>query len=200
MVGESGFFFVESENAFIEVRFNHAELMGVLSGHGDGGDRAGSVGALVIRNHVRDVHPVNVIGAENCHDVRPGLLDEIDVLINGVGGSLIPVLAWGAHLGGDGNDELVLENAPDLPALIEVLQEALAAELGQYVDRVNTGVDEVAENEIDDPVFSAKWNGWLGAFLRQWIEPGPLTAGEDNSEHAQFHGRAIVPAREKVRK
>ena len=163
---------MEGENAVVGAGFDHAELVGVLFGHGDGGDRAGGSSALVIGNHVRDVHPIDVIGAEDGHDVGAGLLDEIDVLVDGVGGSLVPVFAGGAHLRGHGNDELVFQNAADLPTFIEMLQQALAAELRQDVDRVNAGVDEVAQDEIDDPVFAAKRNGRLGAFLRQRDKAG----------------------------
>ena len=66
---------------------------------------------------------------------------------------------------GTGNDELIFLNAADLPAFAEVLQQALAAELGQDIDGKDAGVDEVAQNEINDPVFAAKRHGWLGAFL-----------------------------------
>ena len=128
------------------------------------------------RNHVRDVHPIDVIGAENRHDVGPGLFDEIDVLIDGVGRSLVPAFARRSHLRRYGNDELVFQNAADLPTFIEVLQQALAAELRQDVNRVNAGVDEVAQDEIDDAVFAAKRNGRLGAILRQRVKPGSLTA------------------------
>ena len=47
-------------------------------------------GVLVGRNHVRDVHPIDMIGAEDGHDIGLRLFDQIDVLVDGVRGSLIP--------------------------------------------------------------------------------------------------------------
>ncbi len=51
-----------------------------------------ALSVLVNVDHVRDVHAVDVIGAEDGHDVRLGLFDQIDVLVDGVGGALIPGL------------------------------------------------------------------------------------------------------------
>ena len=139
---------------------------------GDGGD--GRLGALVHveLDHLADVHAVDVIGAEDDHEVRIGLLDQIDVLIDGVGGAAIPVLAGGTHLRGHGNDEVLLQQAAHFPAVAKVLQQALALELDQHVDGIDPGVDQVAEHEIDDAVASAEGHRGFGAFFGQRIEPG----------------------------
>ncbi len=163
--GGVGVLLVEGENAVVRAGFDDAEFVRVFSGHGNGGDGAGGARMLVRVDHVRDVHPIDVIGAEDRDDVGLGLLDEVDVLVDGVGRSLIPGFAGGAHLGGHGNDELVFQNAAVLPAFVQVLEEALAAELSEYVDGIDAGVDEVAEDEIDDAVFAAERDGGLGALL-----------------------------------
>ena len=105
---------------------------------------------------LRDVHAVDVIAAEDGHHVRVGLLHQVDVLVDGVGRALIPGLVRRTHLRGHGNDELGLQQAAELPAFAQVLQQRLAAELGQDVDRVDSRVDEIAEDEIDDPVLSRR--------------------------------------------
>jgi hypothetical protein len=48
---------------------------------------------LVILDHLPDVHPVDVIGTEHNDDIRSGLLDEVEVLVYGIGGSSVPLLA-----------------------------------------------------------------------------------------------------------
>jgi hypothetical protein len=40
--------------------------------------------------HLRDVHSVDVIRSENSNNIRRRLLDQIDVLINRIGSTLIP--------------------------------------------------------------------------------------------------------------
>ena len=92
-----------------------------------------------------------------------------------------------AHLRRHRNNELVLQQAAELPALAQVLQQRLAAELRQHVDRVDAGVDEIAQDEIDDAILAAERNGRFGAFLGQRIEPGSFTAGEHDAQHADSH-------------
>ena len=55
-----------------------------------------------------------------------------------------------------------------------MLQQRLAAELGQDVDGIDARVDEVAEDEIDDAVLAAERNGRFGPFLGQRIQPRPF--------------------------
>ncbi len=97
--GGVGVLFVEGEDAVVRAGFDDAEFMRVFSGHGNGGDGAGGAGMLVLLDHVRDVHPIDVIGAEDRDDVGLGLLDEVDVLVDGVGRSLIPGFARGSASG-----------------------------------------------------------------------------------------------------
>ena len=134
-----------------------------------------------------DVHAVDVIAAEDRHHVRVGLLHQVDVLVDGVGRALIPGLSGRAHLGRHRNHELRLQQAAELPALAQVLQQRLAAELRQHVDRVDSGVDEVAQDEIDDAVLAAKGNGRFGPLLGERIKPRSLAAGQHDAQHPNAH-------------
>jgi hypothetical protein len=86
-----------------------------------------------------------------------------------------------------------------LPSLVQMLQQALTAELRQHVNRINARVDEITQDEIDDPVLAAKRHSRLGALLRKWIKPASPAASEDNPEHPQSHGKVIVAIRERIR-
>ena len=178
---------MEGENAVVIGRLDDAEFDGVLFGGGDGGYR--DFGALlhVVFDHAGDVHAVDVISAEDGHHVGIGLLHQIDVLINGVGRALIPGLILGTHLGGHGDDELSLQQAAELPAFAEVLQQGLAAELGQHIDGIDSRVDEVAQHEVDNPVLAAKRYGRFGPFVGQRRQSGSLAAGEDDAQYAYPH-------------
>ena len=88
---------MKSENALVVGNLDYTELMGVLSVHGNSGNGTSGVGVLMRRNHVSDIHPIDVIRAENRHDMGLGLFDEIDVLIDGVRGSLVPGFSGRAH-------------------------------------------------------------------------------------------------------
>ena len=187
MHGASGFFSWKRQDAIVLGRLDDAELGGVLARCRDGGD--GDFGALfhVVLDHAGDIHAIDVIAAEDGHHVRVGLLHQVDVLVDGVRRPLVPGFVLAAHLRRHRNHELVFQEAAELPALVEMLQQALAAELGQHVDGVDSRVDEVAQHEIDDPVFAAERNGRFGPLISQGRQPGALTAGEDDAEYAYPH-------------
>jgi hypothetical protein len=44
----------------------------------------------MVFDHTGDVHAVDVIAAEDRHHLRIGLLHQVDVLVDGIGGSLVP--------------------------------------------------------------------------------------------------------------
>ena len=120
--GRIGPLFVKAVDAAFAARFDHAEFGGQALLNRDRGDR--NLGALMLvkLHHAGDVHAVDVVGAEDGNQVRVSLLDEVDVLKDGISRSLVPGFIGGAHLRRDRNDELVLEQAAELPALAQMLQ------------------------------------------------------------------------------
>jgi hypothetical protein len=64
-----------------------------------------------------------------------------------------------------------------------MLEQRLAAELSENVDRMDSGIDEIAEDEIDDPVFASERNCRLGAFAREGKQPSSFAAGEYDAQH-----------------
>ncbi len=79
--------------------------------------------------------------------IRFGPLDKAEVLVNGVGGAVIPALAH-PHLGRNGIDKAV-SDADDIPALFHVQIEGLGFELGEDVDAQKVCVDEIVEDKVD---------------------------------------------------
>jgi hypothetical protein len=61
---------------------------------------------LVLVDHLADVHPVDMVCAEDSH--KPGFvsLNQVQVLIDRVGGALVPILAH-AHLGRNRRDKVI---------------------------------------------------------------------------------------------
>ena len=87
-----------------------------------------------------------------------------------IGSSLVPLLPCRAHLRRHRHKELALEDAAQLPAVAQVLQQRLAAKLHEHVNGADPGIDQIAEYEINDSVFSAKRDRRLRALSGQWIE------------------------------
>src|SRR6185503_2543547 len=134
-------------------------------------------------NHPGDVHAVNVIGAEDRNKIRMRLLDQVDVLVDCVRRSLVPGFALGTHLSGNVRDEVAFQKSAELPALAQVLQQRLAAELCEHVDRVDSGIHKIAENEVDDSILAAEGNCRFRALAGQRIEARSFSSGEHDSQY-----------------
>ena len=113
--------FVKGHDAAFVVDLDHAELAGVRTRHRNGSH--GDVGALrsVKINHGGHVHAVNMVRAKNRHQVRTGLFDQINILIDRVGSAPVPRLVFRTHLRGNINDEVALQQPAELPALAQML-------------------------------------------------------------------------------
>ena len=145
------------------------------------GDREVVAALLVEREHGIHVHQVDVVAAENA-DVRRLLVeDQVEILVDGVRRAAEPVRP-AAHLGRDRIDEL-----PDVeresPGADDVLDERVRLELGEDLDLRETRVHEVVQDEVDDPVAAAERHGRLRAVAREWEQPLPHAAREDDGEH-----------------
>src|SRR6185503_6098916 len=79
-------------------------------------------------------------------------------------------------------DELTLQETTELPPFAQVLEQRLAAELCEYINRIDSRIHKIAENEINDPVLPPKGNGWLGAFSRKRVEPGAFSSRQHDSQ------------------
>ncbi len=86
-----------------------------------------------LADHLGDVHLVDVVAAEDRHVIGIRGLDETQVLEDGIGGPLEPLLALAAGLGGDGDVELA-EAGPLAPRFADMLVEGVGPVLGEDVD------------------------------------------------------------------
>ena len=143
-MGASDVLFVKTDNQAVFFGFDDAEFRGLLLFDGDGGNGGLRAALHMEFHHLADVHAINMIRAEDGHHVGLGLFDEVHVLIDGVGGAAIPVLILRPHLSGNGDDEVIAQQAGCFPTLAQVLQQGLALELNQHVNGIDTGVDQVA--------------------------------------------------------
>ena len=155
-------------------------------GHGQAGDRQVGPALAVERDHLGVVHLVDVVAGQDQGVAGRGLLDRVDVLIDRVGGPLVPVLG-DPLLGRDHLDVLVELAAEELPALVDVAVQADGLVLGQDEDLAEVGVDAVGEGEVDDPVDPAERDRRLGPVAGQGLQPGSPPPGQDDRQHITKH-------------
>jgi hypothetical protein len=82
---------------------------------------------------------------------------------------------------------LRFEQTPELPSLSQVLEQRLAAELRQHIHRVDSGVDEITQHEIDDPVLPAKRDCRFGPFPGERKEACAFASRQYDTQYAYAH-------------
>ena len=97
-----GGLFLKPDDAPVPVGFDDTELLGGFrGGNFDGGDGDVGAGIDVLLKHSGVVHLVDVIAGKDEDELGALAADGVDVLINGVGSALIPLLRdaqlWGKH-------------------------------------------------------------------------------------------------------
>jgi hypothetical protein len=142
----------------------------------------------VVLEHLRHVHAEHVVRAEDEDLVRLLVGDEVEVLVDRVGASLVPVEP-GPHLGRHHVHELSQEAAQP-PGTREVVVQRVGLVLGEHLHLQHTRVGEVRQNEVDDPEATAEGDRRLGALAGERLEPRPCASGHDHRQglaHAPVH-------------
>ena len=148
-------FFDKTGDAAALVGLHQAEGTGRFAGHRSRRDGEVRSTLVVLFEHGPEVHPVELVAAED-EVVFVGPLQEIlHILAHGIGGALIPVVVARSLLGREDVDEVIAEMV-ELVAAHDVAIERLAVELGQHIHLPNFRVDAVADRDIDDAVFAGE--------------------------------------------
>ena len=88
----------------------------------------------MVIDHLPDIHPVDVIGAENRHELGIVSVDEIQVLVDGIRSALIPVSSH-PHLRRYWRDKMFTQKIGGAPPLLQMLEQRLGFELSEHIDR-----------------------------------------------------------------
>ena len=162
------------------VEVDDPELIGEPDGLADAGDRRLGARLDVRGQHLLEVHPVHVVGADHHHDVGLLVVDEVQRLQDGVCRAREPALAQTLlrrHRGHVG-----VQQSGHPPGLGHVPVEAVRLVLRQHHDLPKSRIDQVRDREVDQPVLAAEGHRGFGSVLRQRHEALSLAAGEDDSE------------------
>jgi hypothetical protein len=192
-LGFFGLFFEAVDAAvFVDVDYAEAEGLGGINLDGSECDIGG--GIEMLGHHLAVIHFVDVIAGED--EDMLGLLGAygINVLINGVGGALIPLVADPLH-GGKDLDELSDLAAEDVPAFADVAVERKGFVLGEDVNAAQVGVEAVGESDIDDAIHASEGDGGLGTVAGKRIKALSGAACEKDSESV-FHGHGATPEKQ----
>src|SRR5437764_14398297 len=139
----------------------------------------------MLPQHQVVIHLVDMVARQNQNVLRLLRAYGINVLINGVGGALVPLIADALHRRQHFN-KFPYFAAQDVPALADVAIKGQGLILSQDVNAAQIGVDAVGKGDINDAVNAAEGHGRLGAVARERIEPLSSSSSQQNSERV-FH-------------
>ncbi len=103
---------------------------------------------------------------------RTVVLDDVDVLVDGVGGALIPLRLRDALAGRQDVEALVALGAQEVPAALQVADQRVRLVLRGDADAADAGIERVGQREIDDARLAAEIDRGLGAPVGQFHRAG----------------------------
>ena len=128
--------------------------------------------------HLRRIHAVNVVRAEDNDVVRFFVIDEVERLHNGIRRAVVPTLT--AALLGRHRSNVLRRRPRQIPRLGNVAVQGVGLVLGQHRNLEVAGVDQVGQDKVNEAVGSAKRHGGFGAVFGQGKKALSLAAGKDN--------------------
>ena len=167
---------------------HQTEARSLLPRNFEGSDGAVGVLLFVIGEHLGVVHFIDVVAGENKNIFGRIAVDEVDVLIYGVRGVLVPLGALYLLIGGKDMHAAVLSVEIPRLTVADIVVELKRLILREHADGVYAGVDAVRQRKIDYPVLAAVGNGGFCHVLGQNTEPAALTACEQHSDTFCFSG------------
>ena len=137
--------------------------------------------------HLRVIHRINVVAGQDQHVLRVRHFDEVQVLVNRVRRSAVPVGALGSRI--RRQDEHAAAPAVKVPsvAVAEIIVQLKRAILRQDAHALNPRMCAVRQREIDDAVLSPKRHRWFRYLRRQHPETAALASGQDHGQAPRFH-------------
>src|SRR5207245_5029696 len=139
----------------------------------------GNIGAgvHVLLEHLGVIHLVDVIAGENENEFGALAANGINVLVHGVGGTLIPLLG-DAHLRRKDLD-VIAEAGERRPtgANVAVQAESLVLSEDEYSTEIR--IDEIRDYDVNNAVECAERHGGLGAIASERPKAFALASGKE---------------------
>ena len=119
-----------------------------------------------------------MVARQHHHEVRAVALDDVDILVHGIGGADVPHGLGHALRGGQDVEALVALRPEEVPSPLKVADEAVGLVLRGDRDTPNAGVQRIRERKVDDARVTAEIEGGLRPSIRKFEEASSATPGE----------------------
>jgi hypothetical protein len=179
----------EVDHAPFVIGVHDAEGAGLFHRHLDAGHGHVGLVAHVVGDHLAVVHLVDVVAGQHQHVLRLVDPQDVQVLVDGVGGALVPGFLRDPLLGRQQIHEFVEFAAQETPAALDVLDQRMGLVLGDDADAADARIHAIGQGKVDDAEFPAEGHARLGAPVGQLFQAAAPAAGE-NQRHGIFGQQA----------
>ena len=128
------------------------------------------------------VHLVDMVAGQHDDMVDAVVLQDVDVLVDRVGGALVPLRLRDALARRQDVEALVALRPQEVPAALQMADQAVRLVLGRHADAADARVQRVGQREVDDPGLAAEIDRGLGAPVGQLLQPRAAPSGEHERE------------------
>ena len=167
------------DDPIVVVDVHHAEGAGIQARHFDTADRYVGTRLDVLLQHLLVIHLVDVIAREQHDELRRVARDDIDVLVNRIGGARVPLRFRDALTRRQNIETLVALGAKEVPAALQVPDQAMRFVLCGDGDPADARVQRIRKREVDDARFTAEKDGRLRAFVGEFHKSRAAPTGQD---------------------
>ena len=170
---------------------DHAERSRLGPRHRDGRHGHARARGHVLVDHLPGVHPEDVVGAEDDHQVGLFVVDQVERLVDRVRRAGVPLRS--EPLLRRHRRDVVAEQGTHPPGQADVPVQAVALVLGQHADPQDAGVDQVGQREVNQPVEAAERNGGLRPVVGERRQPLSRAARQHDAEDSFLRHLAPPP-------
>ena len=117
--------------------------VGFHARHFEAADRDVGAGVDVLAQHQLVVHLVDVVAGQDDHVFGPVALDDVDVLVDRVGGALVPLRLRNALAGRQDVEALVSLGPQEVPAALQMADQRMRLVLRGDADAADAGIERV---------------------------------------------------------
>ncbi len=173
-----GRFLQEVDDAVVGVDIHHPEAGGLRPRHLQAAHGHVRAGLDMLHQHGLVIHLVDVVTGQQHDEFGVVALDDIDVLEHRVRGAEVPFVLRHALAGGQDVEALVALGAEEVPAALQVADQAVRLVLRRHGDAADAGVQRVGQCEVDDAQLAAEIHRRLGAVVGQLQQPCAAASGQ----------------------